>query len=232
MVNKKIFKIQKYKIEIEGDPLVFFPSPHGTKGIGENIKVFKSDSVLDIGTGTGILAILAAKMGGNVYAIDILDDSIKCAKKNALLNGVNIKFVKSDLFKNINNKKFDVIIANVPQELISPKIIKKLKSEIITGMDGRDNGSEVLFRTLKNAKKFMTVKTRFYVAVYSLSGWRNNLRYILENYNAKLVDFYSGEVKKFVYDDLDYYKDKKEIGIYLNKRKYWGDIFVFELSLK
>jgi len=229
---EKTFVIQSCKIKIRNNPLVFHPSPHGTRALGENIEISKGEKVLDVGTGSGILAILAAKKGGIVFAVDILDDAIKCAKHNALLNLVNIRFIKSDLFAKVPNKNFDVIVANVPQELLSPKIIRNTKKEIVIGMHGFGDGSAILIRTLRQAKKFMTSKTRLFVVVYTMSGWRKSLKVILKNYDARLLDLFSGEVKNFVYNDLGWYKKRSELGLYAKGGKYWADLFVFELKLK
>jgi HemK-related putative methylase len=232
MKSFEIFKIKNQKIKIQMNPLVFHPSPHGTKALGENIAVFKGERVLDIGTGTGILAILAAKLGGKVLAVDILQKAVNLAKQNALLNKVDAEVIKSNLFEKVPAQKFDVIIANVPQEVLSPKILSKYPKEIITGMHGFGDGSRILTKTLKKASTFMKSTTRLYVVVYSMSGWRGSLNYIIKNYNVKLLDFYSGEVKDFVYKDLNWYKNNSKIGIYKVGKKYWADLFIFELYLK
>jgi methylase of polypeptide subunit release factors len=65
--------------------------------------VDKNQSVLDIGTGSGIIAILAGKMGASVLATDIHPLSIKCAKYNAQLNDVELSFRESFLFESIKN---------------------------------------------------------------------------------------------------------------------------------
>lgn len=74
-------------------------------------------SVLDVGTGTGVQAIQAAYQGASrVVAVDISDYAISCALENVKLNNFEdiITVVKSDLFSNIGDQKFNVIIANLP----------------------------------------------------------------------------------------------------------------------
>ncbi|MGQ9551227.1 MAG: HemK2/MTQ2 family protein methyltransferase [Candidatus Bathycorpusculaceae bacterium] len=81
------------------------------------LTVRKDDSVLDMGTGCGILGILAAEKASRVVAIDINPHSIRCAKENADLNHVGDKmfFVQGDLFRPLKvEEKFDLILFNAP----------------------------------------------------------------------------------------------------------------------
>lgn len=73
------------------------------------------NSVLDLCTGSGCLAIAVAKNVPNieVTATDKYDRVLSVAKKNAKRNGVNINFIKSDMFENIPDK-YDMIISNPP----------------------------------------------------------------------------------------------------------------------
>lgn len=73
--------------------------------------------VLDIGTGTGIQAIQAIRMGAErVVACDINKSAVKCAQRNIELNNLKDKItvLESDLFKSVPKEKFDLIIANLP----------------------------------------------------------------------------------------------------------------------
>jgi release factor glutamine methyltransferase len=74
-------------------------------------------SVAEIGTGTGILGIIAAmdKRVSNVIMSDISEEALQCAKENARLNGVEKKctLIKSNLFDSIEGN-FDIIIFNPP----------------------------------------------------------------------------------------------------------------------
>lgn len=111
------------------------------------IKKKKPKSLLDVGTGSGILTIMAAKLGVNkIFAIDIDKESILVAKKNAELNEVSklIKFSTTPLQK--IDTKFDIIVANILlQPLIEyAHIFKKLLSI---------NGNCILSGVLKKQKE-------------------------------------------------------------------------------
>ena len=71
-------------------------------------------SILDIGTGSGCIAItLNKELGCKVVGVDISNDALQVANINAIKNNVSIEFIYSDLFSNVNGK-FDVIISNPP----------------------------------------------------------------------------------------------------------------------
>jgi len=74
----------------------------------------ESKTVLDLGAGTGIISILAAKKGAAVYASDISSRAVQNIELNAAKSNVQINIVTSDLFKNIPDMQFDYIIINPP----------------------------------------------------------------------------------------------------------------------
>jgi release factor glutamine methyltransferase len=83
----------------------------------ENLTVQKGETVLDVGTGCGILGILAAKKANVVVAVDINPYAVRCAKRNAKLNNVQNKtnYVQGDLFRPLNETlKFDTVLFNAP----------------------------------------------------------------------------------------------------------------------
>ena len=85
--------------------------------LAENLVVNKDDVVLDMGTGCGILGILAAEKARKVVAIDSNPHAVRCARLNAKLHGVigKMDVRQGDLFKPLKkNEKFDLIIFNAP----------------------------------------------------------------------------------------------------------------------
>ena len=80
--------------------------------------VNSQQSILDIGTGSGCIAISLAKMisGNEVYALDISEKALEVAKENAVNNNVEVTFIHDDILslKNKIDTKFDIIVSNPP----------------------------------------------------------------------------------------------------------------------
>ena len=85
------------------------------KNFGKNSKIHPK--ILDIGVGSGIIGITAALEVEDSYVlgVDISEKALETAEKNKqFLNVSNIKFLKSDLFENIEYRQFDMIVSNPP----------------------------------------------------------------------------------------------------------------------
>ena len=80
-------------------------------------------AVLDMGTGSGIGAIAAARLGASVVAVDIAAEAVRCARINALLNGVEaqIDIRCGDLFEAVRGECFDLVLFNPPFYAGSPR---------------------------------------------------------------------------------------------------------------
>lgn len=71
-------------------------------------------SALDLCTGSGHLAVVAALAGASAVAIDVSRRSMVSVRLNALLNGVRITALRGDLFAPVADRRFDVIVSNPP----------------------------------------------------------------------------------------------------------------------
>jgi release factor glutamine methyltransferase len=126
----------------------------------ENLKI------LDIGTGSGAIAISLAKYlkNSSVVAIDISQDAIDIAKKNARSNGVlnQIEFIRSNIFENLKDyNKFDIIVSNPPY--IRSEEIEKLQAEIknyepLLALDGGNDGLNFYRKITKESIKHLNAK--------------------------------------------------------------------------
>ncbi|MFW6040360.1 MAG: HemK2/MTQ2 family protein methyltransferase [Thermoplasmatota archaeon] len=139
------------------------------------VDVKKDEKVLDIGCGSGIIAIHCARNGGVVTAVDISKQAIKTTEKNALSNDVDITIKKSDLFSNINST-YDVIIFNPPY---LPKH-KNLKLD--KRWDGGDRGDESIVKFLKNAERYLNEEGRIYMCFSDITPCDKIKKIIEERY--------------------------------------------------
>jgi len=122
-IEKSLQHKGEYVIEIEGKSLWVHPqvmSPkysYSPRFFIQNWDIKKGMTVLDIGTGTGILALFAALKGAKyVVATDTNPHACTIAEKNMQENNVadKIKIINSNLFTNIRKEKFDRILFNAP----------------------------------------------------------------------------------------------------------------------
>ena len=102
--------------------------------------------VLDIGTGSGAIAVSLAKLGKNarVTAVDVSGKALEIARKNAESNGADVEFVKSDCFSALQGRKYDMIVSNPPyisdEEMrgLMPEVRQEPELALFGGEDGLD----------------------------------------------------------------------------------------------
>ncbi|MFL2140637.1 peptide chain release factor N(5)-glutamine methyltransferase [Ruoffia sp. FAM 26254] len=116
--------------------------------------------VLDIGTGTGILAIMIAKLNTkqHVFASDISPEALKVAKENALNHQVNVEFIESNLFEHIPQQSFDLIVSNPPyiseDELdLMDDSVKKFEPSL--ALFAEDNGLAIYKQLAKQIQSYV-----------------------------------------------------------------------------
>ena len=135
-------------------------------------KFSKNKKVLDIGSGTGILAEAAKKAKAkSVLASDINTESIKLLKKK------NIKSVKSNLFEKIKGK-FDLIVFNPPY---LPED-KRENEESRRATTGGKKGDEIILKFLKQAKKHIKKDGKILIIISSLTP-QNKINNLLKKQN-------------------------------------------------
>lgn len=118
-----------------------------------------SSKVLDLCTGSGILAVtIALETGADVLASDISKKALSIAKRNAKKLDANVKFFESDLFDGLTNQKFDAIVSNPPY--IRSSEIDGLEREVShfeprLALDGGEDGLEFYRRIADGAVKHL-----------------------------------------------------------------------------
>jgi release factor glutamine methyltransferase len=131
------------------EPLVYRPR-EDSELLAENLEVKEGEEVLELGAGSGLLSIIAAKKGGKVTATDINPHAVEAAKENAKRNKVEIEVLEGDLFEPVRGRKFDLIIFNAPYLPPSPEEPFPLRP-----VDYSYHSSDVMKRFAKQYKKFL-----------------------------------------------------------------------------
>lgn len=227
------YRIQGNNIKLLVNEKIFPPSPHGSF-FAENVKVNPKETVIDIGTGSGILAITAAKMGGIVYATDSDEDAVKLAEKNAKKNNVDIRLSTGKYFADFG-KKFDVIIENLPQEIVHKSYLNAIGDKLSRTIDGGPDGNSHVLQFLDIARLHMHRNSRAYVIVNTVTDYASTIKKIISNYDAKLVAFDSADAKEFVEDNIEWYSKLNDVGkikIFSSSGIWKAYEYLFELTLK
>lgn len=100
---------------IEIDPGVFAPT-HTSRTIAEALEIQPGDTVIDVGCGSGVLSFVAARLGaGGVYGVDLSDEAIAVARRNAeaLGHADRVEFRVGDLLEPVRGIQADVVIGDV-----------------------------------------------------------------------------------------------------------------------
>ena len=119
----------------------------------------KKIDILDIGTGSGCIAItLNKEISSNVDAVDISEAALKVARENNKINNTNVNFYHSDVFSNVNNK-YDVIISNPPYIAYEEEIMDIVyNNEPHIALFADNNGFYFYDKILKECKKNLNDK--------------------------------------------------------------------------
>ncbi len=111
--------------EIDGVPLVVLPEVFNPVLLRTGaflarsvaaLPLWPGASVLDLGAGSGVGGIFAARRGAGVVAVDINPEAVRCVRINALLNHLEhaIEAREGDLFEPVANERFDLVLFNPP----------------------------------------------------------------------------------------------------------------------
>jgi len=121
----------------------------------ENLPVGTGDRVVDMGTGCGILGVIAATKADEVVAVDINPYAVRCAKENAELNHVaeKMSFVQGNLFSSIRTgERFDLVLFNAPY---LPSDDEDEDSWLARSWTGGVSGRNVIDRFISGAPKHL-----------------------------------------------------------------------------
>ena len=200
-------KTSFYGLDFEVNENVLIPRPETEELvewiINENSKTDKTKKlkILDIGTGSGCIAISLAKNLPNaeVYGVDISKKAIVTAKRNAIRNNVDVTFVFLDILKTDELRfNYDIIVSNPPYvRNLEKEEIKKnvLDYEPHLALFVEDNDALIFYRKIAAlAKNSLLEGGQLFFEINQYLG--KEMTYLLETMNFKNI-----ELKKDIYDN-------------------------------
>ncbi|TXG39375.1 peptide chain release factor N(5)-glutamine methyltransferase [Seonamhaeicola maritimus] len=155
-------------------------------------------SVLDIGTGSGCIAISLAKQLPNakVYALDVSKKALKVAIMNAELNNVEIEFIEHNILNPRHaelvsaSQKFDVIVSNPPYVRVKEKELMKqnvLNNEPHLALFVDDDNPLLFYKAIcEFSKSNLKEEGRLFFEINEYLG--NDMEELLKNYNFKNIE--------------------------------------------
>lgn len=129
--------------------------------VEEAISIIKEKgykTVLDIGTGSGAIAVSIGKYtDAEITAVDISKSALAVAEENAQKNNVSVNFIESDLFENVEDS-FDLIVSNPPY--IESAVIDTLDSQVkdfepLSALDGGVDGLSFYRKIIAELPRFL-----------------------------------------------------------------------------
>ena len=142
-----------YGLKFKVNKHTLIPRPE-TEELVEWILKEEFSSALDIGTGSGCIAITLAKnTNAKITAIDVSEDALQVAKENARINEVEINFLQQDILQTTSLPKVDVIVSNPPYVLESEKENMQanvLKYEPNLALFVEDNNPLIFYKMFRN----------------------------------------------------------------------------------
>ncbi len=169
-------------LDIDVLPEVYNPSDDSYLLL-RNVSVKPGQTFLEIGSGSGLLSVHAAKAGAIVTAVDINPDAVECTRRNANKNGVRVATRISDLFENVTGY-YDLIVFNppyLPSETRSTSWIEKSWS-------GGEEGSEIAVKFLGQAWQHLAPGGKIYLVLSSIGGLMSVLKAAKERYECEMLE--------------------------------------------
>ena len=181
-----------FGMQLKVDERVLIPRPETEELVelilAENLK--DNLKVLDIGTGSGAIALVLAKNrpDWSVTAADISQDALELATENANVQNLNLSFIKSDCFSKISSK-YDIIVSNPPYISRADEVevgLNVLHSEPHLALFADEEGLSIYRRIAEDSKDYLNDGGKIYLEIGYKQG-QNVPALFMENLPEKRV---------------------------------------------
>ncbi|MGZ6255104.1 MAG: peptide chain release factor N(5)-glutamine methyltransferase [Candidatus Chromulinivorax sp.] len=151
-------------LQLKIQPPILIPRPETESWVAQLLEILKPFSsekitILDIGTGSGCIALALAQAFPNfiIYGIDISDQAISLAQENAQLHSINnVTFITSDLFSKLTNLQFDLIVSNPPYINPTAQLEKSVFAwEDHNALFAPNEGLQIIEQIIQQAPKYL-----------------------------------------------------------------------------
>lgn len=174
--KKTVFKGASFYIF----PEVYVPSDD-TFLLADHLNVSENSKILDICTGSGLLAIVAAKKAKSVVAIDINPYAVRCTKLNSKLNHVDdkVEVIRADLFSGFTvDAKFDFIICNPPYLPVDEEM--KIEDWLERSWNGGSTGRKIIDKILDTVSSHIVEGGKLLMIQSSVSNFEESIKILRE----------------------------------------------------
>jgi release factor glutamine methyltransferase len=144
------------------------PPKAGSRFFSRHLSVRPGERVLDLGAGLGLAAVLAAKVGADVVATDVVPAAVAAVRVNAALNGVTIDARLGDCYAPVAGERFDLVCSNPPQ-MPTPPGADREDAQAAADNGGPD-GWVLLDRIIGGAPQHLSPRGRLVFAIFDFLG--------------------------------------------------------------
>lgn len=209
-INKKNFKINNSKLTLYSSSKTFTPTATTDFLLKDALTIIKKPmDVLDLGCGTGIIAIMINKHLKNkrkIYASDVSVAANKIARKNFELHKCKFDLRKGSLFAPWKNKKFDLIVNDVSG--ISETIAKKSKWFKNVPCQSGSDGTKLTLKIISSSIKHLNKNGAIIFPIISLSNGNKVINKLKQKFTKVRI---LSKNNWFLPNDLELYKEKLSI---------------------
>ena len=173
-------KYARIQVRLNADfSRVFEPTFVG-RSIAEELlnRDINGKTLLDVGCGSGIIAVASAMCGAHVVGLDVNECAVKTTVNNAKLNSVDVVGIISNGLEKVREEKFDIIVANCP--ILPSNISPSTNTPVFNGVAGKG----LLIELIRSARANLNNGGVFYTWCSELGGFEETEQLMRHHWDA------------------------------------------------